>query len=883
MKSKILFLILILYKIYRALCFELFLMNSIIVEHNNSNAEYKFNISSGCRNYLNESLNKFRTFCQEKDNSIENIFDGKNLLKVSQIELKFDTYSHIYSSSSFTKNKFYSLYTCQNDDNHDFLYYMVDIEAEENNNSYISKEYLNFEDSYFLYGFCLPFNHSKSKSCQKDVTEIVKFTNYMLDNYLFPSNSNIRISIIDHERPYKVLGYIIIGIILLQIGLITLAYPLYQFLAKFFKKKKKIEEDEDNNENNKYYDKYLIPKWLTNFKSLSLSNNIHELFNVKSNSTEMNNYSGLYAIRGLNALSMFFTILGLTFMGIYNSPLKIAGISQVRKLLFHQLYFLVFIGIRYSPRIIFSCSGYTLSYKYLSFMDKYSLDFSCMKFVFYQFYKYIILIFLNIYFRYSLNLLIKKFFPYWFFLQKKIINNYNESYQIFMSFLGVDLFLENKTKKTEQNISDYFWIPYNEVFFFIFGTILMTIGYKYKLKIDIFILILIFLGLIGKILFSYLYRKYYSTLYYYLFDYGKFMINPLFNLTYFLIGIYFGLINYALQKGATNRFDNSIFNKIRQFTFVNNDENEENKEIEANDAKYNINNKEKTEENIRADNSNIKDDNFNFNIIINNNISYTSSSYSESNTSNDIDNSNLDKNQDYDLLGSNYSSNELIMKEIPFLYIIVKYINKRKKCRHYKTFYALFILLILIPIASHYTILFLYNGKNKINELKNGKNIDKFYKTLNLYDYITNFTLNLIFRIDIDIFILLIHWFFIDLHIMGKYNILAFFSNISWGIFDKSCFSFEIVGNMIILFVIYSSETFISVNIYTIVLYFIFILVLVLLFTFLIYIYMELPLKRITKLILNKNGNLKDYEENTLNKEEEREEKEEEEKIQKQN
>ena len=107
---------------------------------------------------------------------------------------------------------------------------------------------------------------------------------------------------------------------------------------------------------------------------------------------------------------------------------------------------------------------------------------------------------------------------------------------------------------------------------------------------------------------------------------------------------------------------------------------------------------------------------------------------------------------------------------------------------------------------------------------------------------------------------------------MGKYNILTFFSNISWGIFDKSCFSFEIVSNMIILFVIYSSETFISVNIYTIFLYFIFILVLVLLFTFLSYIYLELPLKRITKLILNKNDNLKDYEEDTLFKDEEREE-----------
>ena len=213
------------------------------------------------------------------------------------------------------------------------------------------------------------------------------------------------------------------------------------------------------------------------------------------------------------------------------------------------------------------------------------------------------------------------------------------------------------------------------------------------------------------------------------------------------------------------------------------------------------------------------------------------------------------------------------MQEIPFLYTIVKYINKRKKFRHYKTFYFLFFLLITLPVGLHYLILFLYNGKGKLNELREQKKIPEFYKTLNLYDYITNFALNFIFRIDIDIFILLVHWFFIDLNIMGKYNILAFFTNISWGIFDKSCFSFEIISNMIILFVIYSSDTFISVNIYTIFLYFIFILVLILLFTFLNYIYLELPLKKITKLILNKNDDFNNYEEDTFIKDEDNEEK----------
>ena len=102
----------------------------------------------------------------------------------------------------------------------------------------------------------------------------------------------------------------------------------------------------------------------------------------------------------------------------------------------------------------------------------------------------------------------------------------------------------------------HFYIPINEVFFFIFGTILISLGYKFKLRIDIIILVLILLLYLVKIILYIIFRndenKVYTTTDYYLFDYGLTINLPLFNLNYFLIGMFFGLINYSIQKGITD-------------------------------------------------------------------------------------------------------------------------------------------------------------------------------------------------------------------------------------------------------------------------------------------------------------------------------------------
>ena len=94
-----------------------------------------------------------------------------------------------------------------------------------------------------------------------------------------------------------------------------------------------------------------------------------ELFNFSLNQTNFNDFNGITYIKGILGLSMFLNIFGLTFFILSNLPTKILGTYQFYHSVINPFYILAFIGLRYCPRIIFSCNGYTLIYKFLNFIE----------------------------------------------------------------------------------------------------------------------------------------------------------------------------------------------------------------------------------------------------------------------------------------------------------------------------------------------------------------------------------------------------------------------------------------------------------------------------------------------------------------------------------
>ncbi len=715
--------------------------------------------------------------CKE---TLQNFINMEEELNREEIIVKF------IMDSGLTKNELHYFDNCfylshiQNKNltlNYAYLVYSVNNRYNDGNKTF-NKTRTDYESNYYMNGLCIP---SKTSCYAEDSIILLKEVNKIFPVFM-DDNSTIRAYIVYDKHNIKfnsisyTLSYIIIIFMVIQFILVVFNFQICYLLNKCFKK-------ENNNNNKKCCN---VQKWIKRFKNyFSFKENFGELFNYSSNSTYVNNYSGLFEIRGLNALSLFFTILGSTFIAIYNSPLKLSGISQMKFLLENPLYSLIFIGLRYSPRIMISCSGYTFIYKYLCSKEK---NFSDFKFIMYQSHKIFIFIMLIFFYKNTINFIMEQInlgnSPIWIYFQGFILGNeITELYEyypgvqvnhsIFGTIFGTDV--SDPPDAIKQNIYNYYWITFNEIIFFIFGILFISLGYRFNVRIDLIIIVLIILQILAKF-FMYLggiNSNFNSTLYYYMFEYGKLMTKPFFNLPYFLIGIYSGLMNYTLQRVEINKFNKSLYSQINAFSMLIEEDKKKPKQTGSSMIEMNINNEDNENENNDVE-QNIEND---F-IKDNNNKS------SKEKILNDNNNKIIDNNENDD------KNNEEEIR--PFLKVFIKIIRNRKK-NPLKLFFIIliFFCIIGIPIASHYIVLNItYEGeeyeklsyKDRIQ-----KNIDerkiimaKYTEEKNLEKYISNTFLNILFRFDIEFVIIIIHGIFFFLRANGQNNILSFFTNIIW-------------------------------------------------------------------------------------------------------
>ena len=708
-----------------------------------------------------------------------------------------------------------------------------------------------FETKYYLLGLCLPQGYTKGEEYKfiknnktyyrfctdGDYEKIISQGDKQLGDYLLKEAKitafSLRINQDDEEKESYIILKFLPAIILLLIvifvflrnlilKLINLILKLINLIYENKKLKNKIknnneynedEEEEETDENltstkkndnfNNFNNFNIYCKNI--FKCFSFIENKNELFNFSLTSTKYNNDSGISNIRGIKGMAIFFMLIGWTFIVLYNSPLKIYSVRRFLELLNDFFYILVIVGIRYSPRIILSCSGYTLVYKYLSYLDmnleneKGNLFNVFLRFILYQLHKYILLIMMLLFSRYSFYPLVclSGENPMWKYLNKMILSNIRD-YKFYLSFTSLTFLFgwdKESNMKISHNLLDYFWLPFNEVFCCVFGVILIAIGYKFKCRIDIFILFFIPIWFIIKIIFSYIYEGYDNflpTLYYYFFDYGKFMTNPLFNITYFLIGLYFGLMNYTVQKGIIDLKSSKNYEKFQQY---------------VKEKKFELLEK-KDKEDIEK-------------------------SFEENNNNNDK------KQNDY--------CEEI--KTMPFLItpiIFVKWHRRHQMKYFFIIILSIFLILFIFFTAIHYIIINYIIIKYEIDqkETEISKKID---------DYIKNTLINFFFRFDIEFIVLFIQWGAFIIYFKGN-NILAdFLTHQFWTMLSKPYFSFILIINPVLLFMFYKGETLIGLNSINLFLY----SVIGGFFTFVVmcfaYIFFELPLKRLSHLIINKN------------------------------
>ena len=356
-----------------------------------------------------------------------------------------------------------------------------------------------------------------------------------------------------------------------------------------------------------------------------MHSNFNELFKFNNKYSIINNEKGIDYIKGLRGISIFFLIFGMLTMMLYNSECSQIGYTSLKNYYTSVFYPIFFIGIRYSPRLLFSCSGFSLIYKLLCFLDNRTEkikeennnietkdietndnntndnnnniitnsaldnnndsyndyfktnDISWRKYIFIilefykkQSHKYLIFIFTLLFLRYSLYNFIRSinilFYsgngPLWENFGKTI--NETSFIDFILSIFCCLPFIYEEGK----NFLIYLWPVYNEFLFFIFSSLIIFLCYKFKFGFDIFFYIIIILNFILKLFFfiiNYDEKFRYTNLYIYLNNFGYISIIPLYNYVYYVIGMFFGMFQYIILKGLDNNIEGKKIYKEKPY------------------------------------------------------------------------------------------------------------------------------------------------------------------------------------------------------------------------------------------------------------------------------------------------------------------------------
>lgn len=274
-------------------------------------------------------------------------------------------------------------------------YYLVTIVDKTHNIKLTGTDY---EENWNMFGICLPpcLNYSLLvNTTLYEFLELEKGYNFTEQN-ITDDKSNITYTVnvtnctIDdvvyfyREHENQPLEYVLFAIILLLVIVQMLwisfnCVPFFLFKSCFrrndnedtassYGKSKADQSSESNADIPKKYNKHEFKQFKISF---SLSKNWDLLFNQNA---ELANYSGLTYIKGLRGFSIIFYCFGVVLYVLYNSPVSIYIENTFIEMLRSFLFSIFYIGLRYSPRILLSCSGYCLVYKLFSYLDENALD-----------------------------------------------------------------------------------------------------------------------------------------------------------------------------------------------------------------------------------------------------------------------------------------------------------------------------------------------------------------------------------------------------------------------------------------------------------------------------------------------------------------------------
>ena len=326
----------------------------------------------------------------------------------------------------------------------------------------------------------------------------------------------------------------------------------------------------------------------------------------KEDINEIHNDSSLSYMNGIKGISMITTLFGFVFIDLYNAPVTKYTMENFYYIMSDFLFFIFYFGIKFAPKLLICSSGFSLFYKFMCFLDdKFESEKAIKKvqeeekkkeiisnlssskekinemndcssrtssyydssseynkkkakfnipikyyFLFiasqlHKFILYLLILFFILFSLFNFALIFIDLGPMWNFFNNNVIETSKNFWSIFPSLFCFQGYFLNSLNK--DSILNYFYLVYQEVTYFIISTLFIFLGYKYHLRIDRFILLtMLILWLFRSIYYmvSNLNVKEYFSFYGYFFFHNSIINNYL----YYLLGIYFGCLNYVIQK-----------------------------------------------------------------------------------------------------------------------------------------------------------------------------------------------------------------------------------------------------------------------------------------------------------------------------------------------
>jgi len=168
--------------------------------------------------------------------------------------------------------------------------------------------------------------------------------------------------------------------------------------------------------------------------------------------------------------------------------------------------------------------------------------FHLFEFIKSQSYKYLIFVLFVCHYKFSFySLLFRDSRPIWTYMKKNLIDKFST-----IDLIGT-LFLFNPYYNSHETIN-IFWIPIVEITCFLFTVPIIFFSYKNNFRMDLLFIGTFFSVIIFKIVYFLTSPNLFSCLDNNIEGDTQFYSSPLYNYTFYLIGLGFGMINYIIQK-----------------------------------------------------------------------------------------------------------------------------------------------------------------------------------------------------------------------------------------------------------------------------------------------------------------------------------------------